>query len=103
MSEGSRPFNPTWLTVAAIVLTGVISGTTSSAVNARDIAEIQSRQSATDVRVAAIEKRFAEEQLSTGKALVGLQKDMDQANKTLTSIQQALMMRPSQYSSNANP
>lgn len=103
MSE-AKPFNPAWLTPVLVVLTGVISGSSATALNSRDNAENRARMDAVETRVAVVEKRFSDEQLATGKTLVALAKDVESANKTLASIQQALMVRgtPS-YSSNNNP
>lgn len=98
-----KPFNPTWLTVAAIVVTGVISGSVNTALNSRDVVELRARQDATDARVSNIEKRFTDEQLATGKTLVALQKDVETANKTLTSIQNALMIRPATVAAAPSP
>lgn len=89
----ARPFNPTWLTVAAIVLTGVITTSVNVAINSREVGDVRSRQDATESRVTALERRQSEEALVNGKALVGLQKDMETANKTLSAIQQALLVR----------
>jgi hypothetical protein len=93
MSTEPRPFNPTWLTVAAIVLTGVITTSVNVAVNGREVGDVRARQEATEVRVTALERRLSDSDLNNGKALVGLQKDMETANKTLTAIQNALLGR----------
>jgi hypothetical protein len=110
MSDAPKPtpFNPTWITAVYVVTAGVVAGIVSvsvgMALSQRDSVELRARQEATEARVAVIEKRFSEEQLATGKTLVALAKDVETANKTLASIQQALMVRgtPS-YSSNNTP
>lgn len=86
----AKPFNPTWLTVAAIVMTGVITTSVNIAVNSRDVGDVRARQDATDARVTTIERRLSDDKLATREALVGLQKDMDRANKTLDGLDQAL-------------
>lgn len=98
MSAEPRPFNPTWLTFGAIVLTGVISGSVNTALNSRDGAEFREFRAAQEKWNATMERRMSDEQLSTGKTLVALAKDVESANKTLASIQQALMVRPQQVS-----
>lgn len=97
------PFNPGWLTPALVILTGVISGSVNTALNARDVSELRSRQDNMEGRVAVIEKRFSEEQLATGKTLVALQKDVETANKALASIQAALMVRAAPIASTPTP
>lgn len=102
-----QPFNPTWITAAYVVAAGLIAGIVSvsvgTALNQRDNAEIRARQDATEARVAVIEKRFTDEQLATGKTLVALAKDVEQANKTLSSIQSALMVRGTPSYSQSTP
>jgi len=100
MSDAPKPppFNPTWVSVCLVVLTGVISGSVSTALNARDAADFRDFKADQQRWNAVMEKRFADEQLATGKTLVALSKDVETANKTLTSIQQALMVRPAQVS-----
>jgi hypothetical protein len=92
-------FNPTWLTVGAIVLTGVISGSVNTALNSRDAEDSRAFRIQQEKWNAAMERRMSDADLTTGKAIVALSKDVEVANKTLASIQQALMVRPAQLSS----
>lgn len=108
MSEVPKPpaFNPTWLTVGAIVATGIISGSVSSAVTSERVERLTARVDAAEARDAAIERRLSDDKLITREALVGLQKDMDRANKTLDSLDQALRVAGFsnlKLSSNNNP
>lgn len=84
------PFNPAWITAVAVVATGLISGSVSGAVTSERVERLTARVDASEARDAAIERRLADDKLITREALVGLQKDMDRANKTLDSLDQAL-------------
>lgn len=94
------PFNPTWLMVGIVALSHVamVGGWY------RDTADLREWRAAQEKWNANIERRLSDTDLTTGKALVALTKDVETANKTLASIQQALMVRgtPS-YSSNNTP
>lgn len=92
------PFNPGWLTPALVVLTGIISGSVNTALNAREAEDSRAFRAQQEKWNAAMERRMSDTDLSTGKTLVALAKDVESANKTLASIQQALMIRPSQIS-----
>lgn len=100
----AKPFNPTWLTVGAIVMTGVISGSVNTALNSREAEDSRAFRLQQEKWNAAMERRMSEADLTTGKAIVALSKDVEAANKTLASIQQALMVRgTTSYSSNNTP
>ena len=97
MSAEPKPassFNPTWVMVAiaAISHIAMVGGWY------RDTADLREFKAAQEKWNAAMERRLSEEQLATGKTLVALQKDVETANRTLNSIQQSLMVRPSQLS-----
>lgn len=98
------PFNPGWLTPALVVITGIISGSVNTALNSREAEDSRAFRLQQEKWNTAMERRMSDTDLTTGKALVALTKDVETANKTLASIQQALMVRgtPS-YSSNSNP
>jgi outer membrane murein-binding lipoprotein Lpp len=89
-TDGRAPFNPTWITAAAVVVTGILSGTVSGAVTSERVERLSVRMDAAEARDATIERRLADDKLATREALVGLQKDMDRANKTLDGLDQAL-------------
>lgn len=97
------PFNPTWLTVAAIVLSGLLSGAISQAVTSRDVSDLRVRQDADEAWKTGIERRLADDKLATREVLVGLSKDVETANKALVAIQQALMVRGAATLSSHNP
>lgn len=103
MSEApakSIAFNPTWIMVGIVCLSHVamVGGWY------RDTADLREWRTAQEKWNASIERRLADGELATGKTLVALAKDVEAANKTLASIQQALMVRPgtTSYSSH-NP
>jgi len=101
MTDATRPpFNPTWITAIAVVLTGVISGSVNTALNSRDAQDFREFRAAQLKWNDAMERRVSDDQLATSKVLVGLTKDVERANDALKSIQQALMVRPSATASN---
>lgn len=96
MSEYVKPtFNPTWLMVGIVGLSHVamVGGWY------RDTADLREWRAGQEKWNSTIERRMADADLTTGKAIVALSKDVEVANKTLASIQQALMVRPAQLSS----
>jgi hypothetical protein len=102
MSDAAKPlpFNPTWLMVGIVTLSHVamVGGWY------RDTADLREWRAAQEKWNSTIERRLSDGELATGKTLVALAKDVEAANKTLASIQQALMVRPSSPSfSNQTP
>lgn len=89
------PFNPTWASVALVILTGVISGSVSTALNSRDAADFREFRAAQEQWNATMERRMSANELDTGKTLVALSKDVERMGSAIASIQQALMVRPS--------
>lgn len=87
------PFNPTWITAVAVIVTGLVSGSVSTALNSQGIMDLRRGLEAHDARITALERRSQENELAVGKTLVALSKDVETANKTLTAIQQALLVR----------
>lgn len=88
------PFNPGWITAVYAVVGGVVAGVVSTAVTlavtSRDVSDLRTRQDADDAWRAGIERRISDDKLTSSNALVALQKDMERANKTLDSLDQAL-------------
>jgi len=88
-------FNPGWLNFGAILVSGLISGSVSLALNSRDAEENRNFRVEQRQWNAAIEARISSDKLETRETLVGLKKDMESALKGVASIQQALMVPPS--------
>lgn len=86
----TTPFNPTWITAVYVVVGGVVAGAVSGALTSDRVDRLSVRMDAAEARDVAFERRLSDDKLITREALVGLQKDMDRANKTLDSLDQAL-------------
>lgn len=94
MSEekAKAPFNPTWVTIALVIGSGLISGITSSAINSRDVAELRTWRTEVDQRHAQVERRFAEIEKTGAVANVAFQKDLEALSKGISEIRGALMV-----------
>lgn len=90
MSTEPRPFNPTWITAVYVVIAALVAGAVAGSVTSERVERLSVRMDAAEARDAAFERRLADDKLMTREALVGLQKDMDRANKTLDGLDQAL-------------
>lgn len=90
----SLTLNPTLVPVVLILSTGIVSGSVSTALNSRDAQDGRDFQKYQMAWNASMEAKFNDQRNFTEKTLVGLQKDVESANKTLSQIQSAMMGRP---------
>lgn len=85
-----KPFNPTWITAVYVVVAALVASVVAVTITSERVERLGARMDAAEARDAAFERRLADDKLMTREALVGLQKDMDRANKTLDGLDQAL-------------